>query len=120
MRIEIDSVRAQINNNEEFWNYIIEELEIIFPLRDYNRSIQVPECVLPTIFEQFKENVNSIISEIQTPEQQKIIKELENVEGFYYVKPKEKEIEERLRAMVDTDEVKNKISEEFHKKFSSL
>ena len=68
MRIEIDSVRAQINNNEEFWNYILEELEIIFPKRDYNRSIKVPECVLPTIFEQFKENVTSIVSEIQAPE----------------------------------------------------
>ncbi len=119
MRIEIDSVRAQINNNEEFWNYIIEQLEIVFPRRDYNRSVKVPDCVLPTLFEQLKENVNSIVSEVQTPEQQKIIKQLANVEGFYYVKPKEKEIEERLRSLVETEGVKKKIIEVFNKKFSS-
>ena len=118
MRIEIDSVRAQINNNEEFWNYILEEIEIIFPKRDYNRSIKVPEFVLPTIFEQFKENVTNIVSEIQAPERTKKIEELRNIKGFLDVKPKAEEIEEELRSIVETDDVKNKISEEFKKIFN--
>ena len=117
MRIEIDSVRAQINNNEEFWKYILEELNIVFPKRDYNRSIKVPECVLPTIFEQFKENVTSIVREIQAPERTKKIEELKNIEGFLDVKPKAQEIEEELRSSVETDKVKNIISEEFNKLF---
>ena len=115
MRIEIDSVRAQINNNEEFWNYILEELDIVFPKRDYNRSIKIPDCVLPTIFEQFKKSVTSIVSEIQAPERTKKIEELKNIEGFLDVKSKSEEIEEDLRSIVETDEVKNKISEEFKK-----
>jgi hypothetical protein len=117
MRIEIDSVRAQVNNNEEFWNYILEELDNLFSRRDYNRSIKVPDCVLPTKVEQFIENIKKIVSKIQAPERQKKIKEFENVEGFYNVKTKEEEIEEGLRSIVETDEVKNKISEEFKKLF---
>ena len=66
---------------------------------------------MPTIFEQFKENVNSIVSEIQEPERTKKIKELKNTEGFLDVKPKAEEIEEELRSIVETDELKNKISE---------
>ena len=48
------------------------ELDSIFPNRDYNRAIKIPECVLPTIFEQFKENINSIVSEIQAEEREEI------------------------------------------------
>ena len=117
MRIEIDSVGAQVNNNEEFWKFVIEELDIIFPTRNYNRSIKVPDHVLPSTFEQFKENVISIVSEIQAPERSKKIKELKKVEGFLDVKPKAAEIENELRSIVETEEVKNKISEEFRKTF---
>ncbi len=63
------------------------------------------------------ENLKKIVREIQAPEREKKIKELENVEGFYYVKHKEEEIEEELRSIVDTDDVENKISQEFKKVF---
>ena len=117
MRIEIDSIRALVNNNEEFWNYILEELDNIFPTRDYNRSIKVPEYVLPEIFEQLKENVIDISSEIQSPTREKIIELYKDKSGFLDVKQEEKNNEKGLRSLVDTDEVKNKIIEEFKKLF---
>ena len=73
---------------------------------------------MPTIFEQFKENVTSIVSEIQAPERTKKIEELRNIQGFLQVKPKSKEIEEELRSIVETDDIKNQISEEFKKMFN--
>ena len=48
-------------------NYIKDELESIFPDRDYNRSIKIPEYVLPEDFEIFKENVTKYITEFQKP-----------------------------------------------------
>jgi hypothetical protein len=116
-RIEIDSVIARVGS-KAFWDFIIKELDKIFPERDYNRAIKVPKCVLPIIFEQFKENVSNIVSEIQSPIREKLIKILKHKKGFLDVKEEEKKIEEGLRSFVDTDEVKNKISEEFKKLFN--
>ena len=65
----------------------------------------------------FNENVTNIVSEIQAPERTKKIKELKNKEGFLEVKSKEVEIKEELRSIVETDEIINKISEEFKKMF---
>ena len=98
----------------------MKELDSIFSKRDYNRAIKVPYCVLPTAFEQFKENINRIVSEIQAPEREEKTKELKNVEGFLDVKPKTAEIEEELRSIVETEEVKNKISEEFKKSLANF
>ena len=76
--------------------------------------------IMPKKLEEFIDNINKIISEIQEPERKNIIKELEYVEGFFEdVEVKEEEIEERLRSIVENDEkVKKIITEEF-KKFIS-
>ncbi|MGI9011840.1 MAG: hypothetical protein ACR2F1_11730 [Nitrososphaeraceae archaeon] len=121
MRIEIDSVIAQPTvGNEKFWNYILEELDKVFKTRNYNRAIDVPTHVKPKKFEAFIEDMTNKFSEIQAPEQQNIIKELESVEGFFDdVQDKKAEIEERLRSKVETNpEVTKIISEAFNKKFS--
>jgi len=122
MRIEIDSVLAQPNvGNEKFWNYIIEELDIVFKTRNYNRAIEVPTHVKPTKFEEFIEDMTNKFEDIQALERQKIIKEQESVEGFYDdVQDKKEKNEERLRSIVEGNlEIDKMITEEFNKKFSS-
>ena len=116
-RIEIDSVLAEVGS-KKFWNFVMKELDSIFPERNYNRSIKVPDHVLPTLFEKFNESVIGIVSEIQAPKRTKKREELGKIEGFLEVKLKTEEIKEDLRSDVETDDVKNKISEEFKKLFN--
>ena len=115
-RIEIDSVFAEVGS-ERFWNFVMKELGFLFKERDYNRSIKIPDHVLPTIFEKFNENVIGIVNEIQAPKRTKKREELGKIEGFLEVKLKTEEIKEDLRSDVETDDIKNKISEEFKKMF---
>ena len=49
-RIEIDSVLAKVGN-QRFWDFIIYKLNKKFPTRNYNRSINVPEYVMPPVLE---------------------------------------------------------------------
>jgi 5S rRNA maturation endonuclease (ribonuclease M5) len=52
MRIEIDSVLAKVGN-EPFWEYIVDNLVKQFPQRNYNRSINVPQFVMPDVINEF-------------------------------------------------------------------
>lgn len=118
-RIEIDSVLAEIGN-EEFWDYIIQKLVEIFPYRNYNRAIDIDKkSIIPDSLQEFINNTNKIIHRTQEPERQKIMNELENVMGLFDdVEELEIEFEDRLRSIVENNpEVKNKISEEFKKLF---
>jgi hypothetical protein len=120
-RIEIDSVLSKVSN-EDLWNYIIEFLEEKFPNRNYNRSIDVPEYIMPYKLEKFITTLNNRIRVIQTTEREKIIKELENVEGFIEednIEQKEEEINDRLMSSVAESDQEKIVFEEFHKKFSS-
>jgi hypothetical protein len=118
-RVEIDSVLSKVSN-EEFWNYIIEFLEEKFPNRNYNRSIDVPKYKMPKKIEEFITNLNTRIGEIQAPEREKILKELENVEGFIEednIEQTEEEINDRLMSSVAESDQEKIVFEEFQKKF---
>jgi hypothetical protein len=117
-RIEINSVYTAIGH-DKFWKFVKEELESIFSKRDYNRSIKVPEYVMPEGFEIFKENVTKYITEFQKPIKEEWMERLRNgtYKGLLDVELYKKLIEEELRSTVETDEIKNKISEEFKKMF---
>ena len=116
-RIEIDSVIAYVGH-ENFWNYIMKELDSIFSTRDYNRAIDIPEYVLPTLFDQFKEKVIDIVSEKQSPFIEKLSELYSNTSGFLDVKEEMKDNEKELRSFVDKDEeIKNRIIEAFKKVF---
>ena len=120
-RIEIDSVLSKVSN-EDFWNYIIEFLEEKFPNRNYNRSIDIPKSIMPKKIEEFITNLNTRICEIQASEREKIIKELENVEGFIEednIEHKEEEINDWLMSSVVESDQEKIVFEEFHKKFLS-
>ena len=58
-RIEIDSVIA-VNDNQKFWEYIVKKLEEQFPTRNYNRTIDIPEHVVPTTIEKLNDMMRII------------------------------------------------------------
>ena len=113
-RIEIDSILAELNNNERFWDFILDKLVDIFPNRNYNRSIDVKESIMPEKLEEFITNITDLIAQIQEAERQKIMEELENTVGFIdNIVIKKEEIENRLRSVIEKDnhELKKILSE---------
>jgi hypothetical protein len=58
-RVEIDSVLSEVSN-EDFWNYIIKVLGEKFTDRDYNRSVDVPEHIMPKKLEEFIDNIRMV------------------------------------------------------------
>ena len=113
-RIEINSVTTAIGF-ERFWDFVRDEFESIFPDRDYNRSIKVPEYVMPEDFEIFKENVTKYITEFQKPIKEEWMERLRNgtYKGLLNVELYKKLIEEELRKVVKKDEVDDRIKVEF-------
>ena len=110
-RIEIDSVLAKVGN-EQFWNFILEELSKLFPIRNYNRAIEIPEFIFPKEIESFLEGLKIKLNKITLEEREKIKKELEFTEGFIDdIEEKKKVIEERLVAVTSNSiDIKNLVS----------
>jgi hypothetical protein len=116
-RIEIDSVLKAVGN-EKFWNFILDELDDTFLYRNYNRSIDVPEYVSPKEIDDLLAKIKNIVMNVQAEERENVKKELKRTTGFLDVDPKEKEIKERLRTVVENNpDVKDKILDEI-KNFS--
>ena len=120
-RIEIDSVLAKLDNNELFWDFILDKLVDIFPNRNYNRSIDVQESIMPEKVEELITNITDLIAQIQKEEREKIMEELENTVGFIDdIEMKKEEIENRLRSVVENDNcIKGILSdcEELNRKY---
>lgn len=56
-RIEINSVIAELDDNARFWVWIIEKLREHFPRRNYNRSVDIPDYVVPRKLQVFNDKV---------------------------------------------------------------
>ena len=111
-RIEIDSVLANVGS-ERFWNFIVDELGNLFPYRNYNRAIEIPEYFLPKEIESVFENIKVKIRKITFDERNKIEKELENTHGFIDdINIKNRDIEMQIRKVISNDKsIENLISE---------
>jgi hypothetical protein len=46
-RVEINSVTEELNDNQKFWDWIVERLRIRFTNWDYTRAVDIPEYVMP-------------------------------------------------------------------------
>ena len=117
MRIEIDSIRTQLNNdNERFWDYILKELDREFPTRNYNRAIEVKEYVMPKMIDDFISSVGNILTEATSEKREEIMNDLANTEHFFHdIKVESEEIDEQLRSVSESDEIKKQIAEQVKK-----
>src|SRR5919202_1814808 len=48
-RVEINSVTEELNDNQKFWNWIVEKLRKKFTNWDYTRAVDIPEYVTPKV-----------------------------------------------------------------------
>lgn len=98
-RIEIDSVLAKVGN-QRFWNFIIYKLDKKFRTRNYNRSVNIPEYIMPSVLEELIRKVNSKVAVILAPKRGEIIRDLSHVQGF--IEPLE-EKEEEIKAVLQRE-----------------
>jgi hypothetical protein len=59
-RVEINSVTEALNDNEKFWDWIVEKLRAKFTNWDYTRAVDVPEYVIPKPLELLNENLKKM------------------------------------------------------------
>lgn len=56
-RIEINSVITALDDNEKFWEWIIQKLRDQFDKRNYNRAVDIPEYVMPGCLESLNDRI---------------------------------------------------------------
>lgn len=102
-RIEIDSVMAAVNDNAKFWEFILSKLQERFPTRNYNRAINVPEYVMPTILESLNMLVRERAIVAAGKERIKLKEEFSNTKGFLDVKQYDVAVAQKLRTIIEND-----------------
>ena len=68
--------------------------------RNYNRSVNIPEYIMPSVLEELIRKVNSKVAVILAPKRGEIIRELSRVQGF--IEPLE-EKEEEIKAVLQRE-----------------
>ena len=119
-RVEIDAILAQVGD-ERFWGYIMSRLKEIFPTRDYNRAVILPERyskekadLLPKATKKLVRYITDL-TEDGTEETVATIKiSQEKVEGFLDVQEQKKknmkQLTEELAQYEDMKKLDDKIS----------
>ena len=103
-RIEIDSVMIAVNDNQNFWEYIVKKLEEKFPTRDYNRAIDIPEHVVPTALEKLNDMVRNLSIRLTQDKRNEISDKYHDYKGFIDdVDEEEKTNYEKLKTVIETD-----------------
>jgi hypothetical protein len=77
-RIEINSIIAQLKDNEKFYGWIEDELRDAFQYRIFTRSSEIPEYVKPTILQELDDAAEEIGKEALKPHIVKLQVKLDN------------------------------------------
>jgi hypothetical protein len=59
-RVEINSVTEALNNNQIFWDWIVDKLRANFTNWDYTRAVDILEYVMPKPLQSLNENFERI------------------------------------------------------------
>jgi hypothetical protein len=103
-RIEIDSVMIVVNDNQKFWEYIVNKLKEQFPTRDYNRAIDIPEHVVPATLEKLNDMVRILSTRLTQDKRNEISNKYHDYEGFIDdVDEEEKANSEELNTVIEKD-----------------
>ncbi len=99
-RIEIDSVIKYVGN-ARFWAFVIDKLKKEFPIKNYNRAINIPSSVIPEPLEKLTNIVNREVTKVLEPCIIDKKKNLESHEGYVHVKECEKNIMSEFKNIVE-------------------
>jgi hypothetical protein len=112
-RVEIDAILAQVGD-ERFWEYIVYKLKQLYPKRDYNRAISLPERyskeksdLLPEATKKLVRYIMDLTEDGTKETENAIRAEQQNVDGFLDVQEQKKKNLERLKsALYQYDDMK--------------
>ena len=94
---------AAVNDNLNFWKFILSKLEDKFPTRDYNRAINIPEYVMPSCLEVLNEQVREKCTLILKQERNKMKRKFSNTTGFLDISQFNEFIPIHLRKIIERD-----------------
>jgi hypothetical protein len=120
-RIEMDAILAQVGD-ERFWEYIMYNLKQLYPKRNYNRAISLPERyskekfnLLPKATKKLVRYIMDLTEEGTKQTETTIRKEQENVDGLLDIQEQKKKNLKRLTDALseygDMKKLDEKISE---------
>ena len=78
-RIEINSVTEALNDNQKFWDWVIDKLRTRFTTWDYTRAVDIPEYVMPKTLQSLNENIENIGTAILKKRVEKLKKSLSHI-----------------------------------------
>jgi hypothetical protein len=119
-RVEIDAILAQVGD-ERFWEYILSRLKEMFPTRNYNRAISLPERyskeksdLLPKATKKLVRYILDLTEEGTEETETAIKRSQEKIEGFLEVEEQKKknmkQLTEALAQYEDMKKLEDKIS----------
>ena len=101
-RVELDAILAKVGD-EKFFGYITDMLQELYPTRDYNRAIEIPYDSIHARHEDSIMTITERVAHILNAESDKISDDLASTTGFVNVKEKTKEIQERLKQVLNAN-----------------
>ena len=78
-RVEINSVTEALNDNEKFWDWILNKFRTRFTNWDYTRAVDIPEYVMPKTLESLNENIEKAGTTILKKQVEKLKKNLSDI-----------------------------------------
>jgi Protein of unknown function C-terminus (DUF2399) len=99
-RVELDAILAKVGD-ERYFQYILDTLKELYPIRNYTRAIEIPSDELEAKHEESLDLIKARVKEVIDAESKKIEEELSQVEGFIKVEEKLDEIKQRLVKTLD-------------------
>lgn len=113
-RIEINAVIAAVGD-KRFWKFIMDKLQELYPIRNYNRAIKLPSKDLeddetdlyPNAIKRLILHIREVVEEVAQEPEKKIESEQKKVKGFLEVDvQKEKNKEIVMKVIAGNDEIK--------------
>ena len=121
-RIEINAVLAEVGD-VEFWKFVMYKLKKAYPIRNYNRAIELPSKdpdadetnLYPPSIKSLLLHVREVRNTTVESTEKQIEAEQEEIEGFLEVEEQKKKNIERVKKVIADDEDVKKIETEVTK-----
>lgn len=115
-RIEINAILAKVGD-ERFWKFIMDRLIELFPIRNYNRAIELPSKdnsvdetdLYPKAIRKLILHVREVSSEAAQDIEEQITEEQNEVKGFLDLAKQERKNRDRVKKVISEDKELAKI-----------
>ena len=111
-RVEINSVTEELNDNQKFWNWIVDKLRVKFTNWNYTRAVDIPEYVMPKPLELLNENIEKIGTAIFKIQREKLSENLSNIGPGLLFDRTDKVLQEQGESIMTVNKYEEAIAEQ--------